>query len=187
MHNTDDTTTIHTLTVEQLENAAADLRNSSVVLEQLGRTTGQPVDPASGEVCAVGAVEAATTRQLVSVPAKMYEGAILHKLWPVTTDADVMDHLSYRANNAFIVLAEVIPVDLCDNCADTELTCPDCEGNAEPRGPWEIITHYNDNHCMGDAGTELLHGLFALAADRALVAAAEKRSFIGGGRLLATV
>lgn len=172
---------MHTLTVDQLETAAADLRNSSMIIEHLGRCTGTLFND-QANVCQVGAIELATTRQLQR-PRNHWA------MLPVSDDVEVMDPLRYRAQNAINVLSAVIPGDLCQRCCDSQIaehlshgrTCKVCEGFWEPRDPWDRVTHYNDCHVLDD---EILHRLIELAADRALLAAAEKRSLVSGERLL---
>jgi hypothetical protein len=158
--------TIDKLTPSQLVGAAADLRNAALVIKHAGHFQGALVDRHTGAVCAVGGVELATYKRLVQ-PIKGVWGTFVINDggWDRLSDRD-----TYRCDNAIIVLADMIPNELCDLCA-------------ADREPWEKVTHWNDNHCVTP---ELAQNVMGLAADAAMRLAADKRSLLAG-RLLAAI
>lgn len=165
------------LTAQQLDEAAWDLRNAALVVEHAGHTQGRNVLASTGEVCAAASIDLATHSKLVT----MMPGS-WHQVG-VDAGRDI-DSLVYRSENAYTVFAEHLPTSLCDKCTP----CDNCTDEAWcPRvhhdGKWERVVHYNDAHCHGGA---ILAGLLRLSADRAQIAARERRTLLAG-RLLETV
>lgn len=157
--------TIDKLTPSQLAGAAADLRNAALVVKHAGHFQGALVDRHSGAVCAVGGIELATYKRLVE-PIRGVWGTFVNP----GTASGPSDRDLYRCDNAVIVLAAMIPDELCDLCN-------------YPKEPWEKVTHWNDNHCVSP---ELAQNMMNLAADDAMRTAAKKRSLLAG-RLLAAI
>lgn len=165
------------LTATQLDDTAWDLRNAALVVEHAGHTQGCNVLTTTGEVCAAASIELATHSKLVTImPGHWNQVGI--------TAGRGLDSLVYRSENAYAVFTEFLPTSLCDKCTP----CADnsCNDAWCPRvhhdGAWERVVHYNDAHCTGG---QLLAGLLRLAADRAQIAARDRRTMLAG-RLLET-
>jgi hypothetical protein len=158
------------LTAHNLRTAAADLHNAARIVDHLGHDRGQMVDTTSAAVCAVGAVNLATSHQLVAieyVAPYQFGGA-----------ADTVNHfydqrirerhdfsrptnLFHREQVASWCLATFLPQGMCDEC--------NIDGQGwKPRAATDIVIHYNDNHCVGG---HVLINMMNLAADMALVKA----------------
>jgi len=166
------------LTIPQLETGASDLRNAALVVEHAGHTKGTLFDHEHGTVCAAGAIDLATYRRLgyIGDPLKRY----------VVIDS-FSDSEHYRAENAYVILADFLPGELCDACDYTKVCdCPDHDGVPhvlhEGTTPWEKLIHYNDRHCSGG---QLLSNLLRLAADRAELAIFDRRRMLTGSVLSA--
>lgn len=172
-------TSLDSLTATQLDTAAWDLRNAALVVDHAGHAVTTLVNQLTGGVCAAGAIDLATKAKLgyVGKPYKIFTYVHRQK-----------DSEMYRAENAYNALAEALPTALCDRC-NYSGPCECCQGRKAGedciRGEtaWDKVTHYNDNHCTGGP---LLAGLLRLSADRAQIAARERRTMLAG-RLLETV
>lgn len=145
------------LTVEQLEEAAADLRNAALVVSHAGHAKHSLVDFITGGVCAAGAVEVATFKKLVSdftdVTSTCY----------IAVDVGPwQDAPRYRAEACYAVLGQFLPDDLCDDCAPGTFV-----------ESWEVVTHYNDMHCTGG---KMLVNVLVMAAEHAEKLAVLKRA-----------
>lgn len=151
------------LTIGQLAQAAHDLRNAALVVEHAGHTTGALADT-DGRVCMAGAIDLATYRRLDSRGGGHFMAPHRERY----TDAEC-----YRAEAAIRAAAEFVPTDLCPLCDDESRACPRPDTcGCQPREPWEIVTHYNDQHCTGVVAANVLR----LAAEQAEAGAAAKRA-----------
>lgn len=154
------------LTAAQLEAGAHDLRNAALVMKHSGHFKGALCDEHTGMVCLGGAIDLATYRSLVNIRGAYYS----------VPQGKYIDTGAYRAENCYVILASFIPTGLCHDCddenprANCECDLPLCAG--EPREPWEMVTHYNDNHCIG--GTHAAN-MLTLAAETARYMAEQKR------------
>jgi hypothetical protein len=159
------------LTAEQLDGAAHDLRNAALVIKHSGHFKGALCDENTGQVCIVGAIDLATYRRMVNPNATGGYYAL--------PQAEHIESGTYRAENAIIVMASFIPTTLCDDCDDDKYNAkckcdlPLCTG--EPREPWEMVTHYNDNHCIGGSHA---YNMLLLAGESARLLAEQKRKVL---------
>jgi len=154
------------LTQHQLVTAAHDLRNAAMVIKHAGHFQGSLVDYASGSVCAVGAIELATYKTLVTrtfsmSPSAGFMGLSLHHDDPGL----------FRCEAAITVLADMIPTGLCSSC-DPEASCECGCKNTREMEPFDLVTHYNDQHCTGD---KVAINMMRLAADKAEATADSRR------------
>lgn len=166
------------LTSGQLERASADLRNAALVVKHAGHWQGGLVNRIDGRVCALSAIELATYKKLT------YIGQPIADYISLTTERWI-DRDLYRCDSAVIAFADFVPTGLCDLCDDEARErhiATEC-GTCTPRGPHDIVTHYNDSHC---ASGVLLTNMFCIAADRSMALAQHRRSLLAS-RLLATV
>lgn len=161
------------LTMPQLEQGAADLRNAALVVEHTGHAKAGLVDQETGGVCAAGAIDLATFRRLG------YLGDPIRR-YAIFDNFSDRDH--FRAEVAYTILADFLPSELCDACDWTKI-CECALGDGRPHlmhegvTPWEKVVHYNDRHCTG--GT-LLANMLRLAAERAELAIYDRRRMLTG-------
>lgn len=165
---------LDSLTAGQLDLAAGDLYNAAQVVHHAGHGRHALVRRDGGAVCALGAIEAATYKRLANID---------HIFLLLTTEKDY-DAGLYRAQNASLVFAEVLPNALCAECdwEDRERhsrVCP--TGTCYAPEPEAKITHYNDYHCPGG---EVLETLFTVAAQRATDRANARRTMLTGRELV---
>lgn len=151
-------TCITRLHAKQLDWAADDLRNASLVVKHAHHFKGTHVDRRTGRVCILGAIELATYKELVDM------GTDGQPFWVTMSREDWALNGIYRCDSAILVLAEVIPEGL----------CPACEEGKLFKG-WERVAHYNDNHCIAEA---LAINMLRLAADYAQQLAEERRMLV---------
>jgi len=149
------------LTAEQLDCAAHDLRNAARVIKHAGHFKGALCDEHTGQVCLGGAIDLATYRHMVNVRGAYYS----------VPQGKYIETGAYRAENCYVVLASFVPTALCHEC-DDEHPCTMGHCRPEPREPWEMVTHYNDNHCIGGTHAE---NMLLLAAESARLLAERKR------------
>lgn len=143
-------TTVGKLTADQLRAAANDLRNAALVVYYAGHGRGAMTNRKTGTVCALGAIELATARRLIT--SRFNYGRIY---WLANVEG--ADHPGTeawnRANAATLVLAENIPTHLCVDCVQLH------DGE-----PWRQVTHYNDTHCQSGS---VLYRMLRQAAEQA--------------------
>jgi hypothetical protein len=156
------------LTIPQLNGVAQDARNARLVIRHAGHFKGGNIDRDTGQVCLSGAVELATFKK----PVKWFSPA---EGWYTAVQEKYVEPGSYRAEAVYLVMAEIVPTGMCPSC-DDDKTAHDALHHVycgcQPREPWEIVTHYNDQHCPGGtAAQEILD----LTAKRAQFLAEEKR------------
>lgn len=160
------------LTVAQLAQAAKDLRNAALVVQHAGYYKGSLVDVNTGMVCVVGAIELATYKRLEHRKFPGPHGDAYYG----TPQRQYIDGGAYRAEAAIIALADFVPTGLCFDCTEHEpCRCHSAPCEAQPREPWEIVTHYNDQHCR--SGT-MAYNVLNLAADETEVRANIKRASV---------
>lgn len=168
---------MNSLTVGQLETAAADLRNAALVVTHAGYARGRLLELETGHVCALGAIEFATCKKMI------------HDRFGFDAESFGVDSMLYRCDNAVAVFADFVPSALCYACNDEEIEkhAADCTAGQlclQPRESYDKVTHYNDAHCVSP---DLLINLLGLAADRALDVVHERRTILTGDRLPALV
>ena len=154
-HNPDYVSKYEDLTPEQLAMAAYDLSNASQIARRAGHATGCTLDRITGAVCMVGAIEVATYKEIYTND--------VGEFYDLTTEEWVEEGVE-RADAAILVMARVLPRDLCDNC-------PDDRHHTESY-PFTMITHFSDFHCTG---AQQSARLLDLAAEVAYVSATRPR------------
>lgn len=151
------------LTAAQLIGAAHDLRNAAMVIKHVGHYKGALVNDKDGRVCAVGAIEIATYKTYYATHPNLPDAFFYATGWD--------DPGAQRSEAAIISLAAMIPTGLCREC-DPDRKCACGCGNDYEFEPFAVVTHYNDEHCLG--GTYAMN-MMQLAADNAEATAANKR------------
>lgn len=146
------------LTVKQLREASEDLCEAAELVNEHGHTRGHMIEKTTGALCALGALEAATYRRLVRIGRDNWTLLLPERI----TDAD-LEHRIYRCDNATIVFAETVR-HLCE-----------CPGRGDEKLASDLVSHYNDAHCVGGV---LLINMMRLAAARAIVLANYKQDRI---------
>jgi hypothetical protein len=145
-------TDLNKLTVKQLRQSAYDLIAAADELAERGHHKWSRISEVTGAVCIGGAIELSTYRRTGRV----------HGMYGLfdRDDTDHLAELTYRAENAALVLAETVKF-LCE-CNDRD-------------DSWGQIAHYNDHHCPGGI---VAYNIMRIAAARALVLAEHKHEQI---------